>query len=429
MSAAKVAPFRALRFQLARVGDLGGVLAPPYDVITPESAAELRRRDPHNIARVTNPEGEGPERYREAARTLGSWISAGSLARDSQPAFYVHLHRFTRSGNVLVRTGFWGLIRLTPFEAGIVLPHERTMSEPRADRLALMRACRAQLSPVFLICSDPGGGIGRRLSELARGVPMEQAEFPAGEYHEMWRVVDGEEIEALTAALEDQIFLIADGHHRYETALAYREGLITGGTPQTGRNAHDYVLAYVVPEGDPGLLLLPTHRVVAGGTLDWNGALERVSHRFQVRRLDVAELETAARRLEGEVGRPTFVLAVRGEPGGWQLSLRQAQLPSAIAAQAFQAVLLGEGLALTGAQQVALLSYVHEAAEALDRVRSGRAEAAALLAAPRVGQVREVALAGGRLPSKTTYFWPKVPTGIAIHLIEPGEEIVAANRP
>ncbi len=422
MSAATVAPFRALRFQVGQIGDLGAVLAPPYDVITSEAAAELRRTHLHNIVHITNPEGRGPERYAESARRLRSWVTAGVLARESRPALYLHCHRFTYGGGDCVRTGLWGTLRLTPLDAGVVLPHERTMSGPKADRLALMRACRAQLSPVFFICSDPGAAISGALHELTQVKPAERAEFPAGEFHDMWPLVRGQLIEELAKRLEHQIFLIADGHHRYETALAYRDELIASGAPQTGRNEHDYVLAYVVPEDDPGLLLLSTHRVVSGLSLDWEGAIERVSDRFEARRLDLAELDTAEAMLEGEAGRPTFVLAVRGRRGGWWLSLRQREGSGVVAAVAFHDVFLGEGLGLTREQQVPLLSYVCETAEVLDRVRSGRAQAAALLAAPQVSQVRDAALAGERLPPKTTYFWPKVPTGIAIHTIEPREK-------
>lgn len=420
----RIAPFRALRFRAEKVGELGTVWAPPYDVITPEIAVELRASSPHNIVRITNPEGEEPERYAEAARTLESWVEGGNLGREAEPTLYVHRHGFRIGAESHVRTGFWALLKLAPFDAGVVLPHERTMSGPKADRLALMRACRAQLSPIFFICSDPDARVRKLLEELVAKEPSERAEFPAGESHQVWQVDERRAVERVTALLDGQIFLIADGHHRYETALAYRDELVAAGSPATGRQAHEYVLAYVVPEGDPGLLLLPTHRVVAGDQLNWVGAVLKASGRFEVVRLGEAELDSIERILEDETGRPAFVLVARGEEGGWLLRLRKADPLTSIPSVAFHEVFMSEALGLSREEQMGRMGFVKDSAEVVRTVRSGRAQAGALLAAPRVAQVREAAMAGERLPPKTTYFWPKVPTGVAIHVIDPGERVL-----
>ncbi len=428
----RVAPFRALRFRAEKVGELGTVWAPPYDVITPEAAVELRARSPQNIVRITNPEGEEPDRYAEAARTLELWVEGGSLGREAEPTLYVHRHSFRPGEDALSpigaeshgRTGVWALLKLAPFDAGVVLPHERTMSGPKTDRLALMRACRAQLSPIFFICSDPDARIRKLLEELAAKEPSERAEFPAGESHQLWRVDERRAVEQLTALLDGQVFLIADGHHRYETALAYRDELVAAGAPATGRQAHEYVLAYVVPEGDPGLLLLPTHRVVAGDQLNWVGAVLEASGRFEVVRLGEAELGSVERILEDETGRPAFVLVARGEEGGWLLRLRKADPLTSIPSVAFHEVFMSEALGLSREEQMGRMGFVKDSAEVVRTVRSGRAQAGALLVAPRVAQVREAAMAGERLPPKTTYFWPKVPTGVAIHVIDAEEGVL-----
>ncbi len=422
MTAGGLAPLRALRYQTARVGELGRVWAPPYDVITSETAGDLRRGHPYNIVRLTNPEG-GEERYREAARVLADWVADGVLARDAQPAVYLHRHRFAFRGADFVRLGAWGLLRLERLDAGVVLPHERTMSGPKADRLALMRACRAQLSPIFFICADRDGRLHETLSELACGGATERTEFPAGEWHELWRV-ESRGAGPLLALFHERTQLIADGHHRYETALAYRDELIQGGALQTGRQTHEFVLAYLVSENDPGLLLLPTHRAVGGSALDWAGAIERLRDRFQVRMLDVAELEAAALTIEQQAGRPTLLLYEYGRPHAWRLELKQKDDDrGGVASVTFDELLLGEGLGLSPQQRSQRLSFHHDPFEALARVRSRAAQAAALLAPPRVTQVRALAAAGVRLPPKTTYFWPKVPTGIAIHPIDPQEQL------
>ncbi len=416
MSESNVAPFRPLRFRVDRVGDLGAVWAPPYDVISPEDAVALRERSPHNIVRITNPEAEGSDRYAEAARALESWIADGVMARDDEPALYVHRHSFEADGESHVRTGVWALLKLAPFGAGLVLPHERTMKGPKADRLALMRACGAQLSPIFFICSDPEDRIGEALGDLVQKKPAERAELPAGQQHEVWRVEKPDAIEKLTALLNEQTFLIADGHHRYETALAYRDGLIEVGASATGPGSHQHVLAHIVPEGDPGLLLLPTHRVIGGASLNWVAAALKTSERFDITRIEETEIESIVEELEAAAGTPTFLLVARDQPGGWLMRLRNADAFNSISAVAFQEVFLPEGLDLSPEEQVERMTYVKDAAEALERVRSGVAQAAALLAAPTVAQVREAVTAGQRTPSKTTFFWPKVPTGVAIHL-------------
>ncbi len=427
MSRRSVLRFRPLRYRPERVGDLGGVWAPPYDVIGPDDAAALRARSLHNIVRLTNPEGAAPERHREAARTLESWLAEGVLGRNERPALYIHRHTFQYGDARYTRTGVWGLLRLHPFDAGVVLPHERTMRGPKADRLALMRACRAQLSPIFFICSDPQEELGPTLAELAAGRPLERAEFPAGQSHEIWRVDEPERLERLEGLLGAQVFLIADGHHRYETALAYRDGLIDGGAARTGGRAHEFVLAYVVPEHDPGLLLLPTHRLIGGGPVDWKGSVLRLSDRFDVVRLQEIDPKAIEERLAEEKGRPTFVLVPKDVPGGWLLRLRRPDEFTAISSVALQEVFLSEGVGLSADDQVERLTYVKDTAAALAAVNSGAAAAVALLAAPEVTQVAAAAAVGRRTPPKTTFFWPKVPTGIALHRIDPQEELLESS--
>ena len=422
-----LAPLRAVRYDVQRVGALGDVWAPPYDVISPEAAAELRSKHANNIVRLTQPEGSGGSgsgRYADAARTLDSWIADGILVRDDVPSLYVHRHHFELNGEPRARVGVWGLLRLVPFEAGIVLAHERTMKGPKADRLALMKACRAHLSPIFFICSDPDGSISRILGGEMAGAATERAEFPAGQAHEVWRVSEPAALDRIARSMSEQVYLIADGHHRYETALAYREALLSEGAPAAGQGGHHYILAYVVPEGDQGLSLEPTHRVMSGdGQTDWRGAIAAMEDDFRVQKLGEGAVGDATALLKDQTGRASFVFVVRGEEGGWLLEPKESvtDIPAVALHEMFLAKLPGWSDAQSeGGGRV---SYKRDPAEALEDVRSGAAQAAALLAPSTVGQIREAARAGQRLPTKTTYFRPKVPTGIAIHRIDPGEEI------
>lgn len=416
--AATLTPFRALSFDPAHVGDLGAVWAPPYDVILGRAAVELRNRHPNNIVRLTNPQGPESERYDAAAGTLAEWMASGVLRQEREPAIYVHRHEYEFAGMTRARAGVWALLQLTRFEAGVVLPHERTMSGPKADRLALMRACRAHLSPVFMICSDPGAEISELLAECAAGAPDESAEFPVGERHAIWRLSAGSVTGRLAELMSDQSLLIADGHHRYETALAYQD-------ERPGGGGHDHVLVYVVPEGDAGLLLLPTHRIVTGAGFDPRPALERSARRFEVRELSEAEISAADELLERERGRPSFIF-VTGDGAGWLLRMRSrvasvseaARAASDFASVAFHDVFLAESLDITPELQSDRVTYARDPGEAMERVRTSGAAAAALLAPAEVAQVREAAAAGVRLPAKTTYFWPKVPTGVAVHIMD-----------
>ncbi len=416
--AVSVAPFRALRFQTSRVGDLGLVWAPPYDVIDSESAKELRAASPYNIVRVTNPEGKGAERYAGAARQLRSWIDEGALAQDPAPAFYVHRHSFSSGSRTSSRVGLWALLQLVGFNERVVLPHERTMKGPKEDRLALMRACRTHLSPVFFICSDADGQIATALRKLSATKPAEQTEFPRGEQHEIWPVGRPRDQEKLAALLSGQIFLIADGHHRYETALAYREELLAAKTSPGGGSTIDYVLAYIVPENDPGLLLLPTHRTIAGEQVNWVAAALKATSHFDIVRLDEENLDDAWLKLEGEAGQPAFLLVAGEQEGGWLMRLRSAGAAEMVSAVAFHDAFLTGCVGLSSVEQLERIGYVKDLVAALHAVRTGEVQAAALLAPPDVTQVRAAVVSGERLPPKTTYFWPKVPTGVAMHSIQ-----------
>ena len=248
-----LAPFTALRFTDA-AGDLSSLLAPPYDVIDPAAAAELRERSPYNCVRLILPDGSPDVRYRAAAETLEEWIAAGILAGDPEPSVYVYRQRFEIGGLPAERLAVFAAVRLTPFGEGEVLPHERTHSGPKKDRLALTLATRTQLSPIFMVARDEEGRLFDLEREVVATEPSAQAVTPDGIRHAVW-VVPGDTDGsggALAAAAGAQPLLIADGHHRYETALVVSEML---GDSVKAR----YLLVCVVSQRDPGLLVRPTH--------------------------------------------------------------------------------------------------------------------------------------------------------------------------
>src|SRR4051812_9307398 len=239
------------------------LLAPPYDVISPTERAQLAALDPHNCVRLILPEGDGDEKYAHAAKDLREWLAAGVMKRDDQPALYRYHQTFTAEGKTATRTGFICRIRLHKFAEGVVLPHERTLAGPKADRLKLKRATRAHLSQVFGLYSDAARASDEPFAALAGTPPLLDATTTDGVRQQLWRLTDPAAQQKVAALLQDKKVYIADGHHRYETMLALRDELRaeSGGNP---RSAIEYGTIFLANMDDPGLLVFPTHRVVHG---------------------------------------------------------------------------------------------------------------------------------------------------------------------
>jgi len=415
----ELTPFRAIRYTDA-AGDAADLLAPPYDVIDEAGAEALRNRSDHNCVRLVLPEGEAPERYRAAAELLDEWLREGILAEDDTPGVYVYRQEFELGGKRLSRRALFAALQLTPFGAGEVLPHERTHSGPKADRLALMRAAVAQLSPIFLIARDSERKVGGLFETVEMDAPVLEATTPDGIEHRMWRV-EGPAAEALCEACGNEPLLIADGHHRYETALAYLADSVGG-----GRAA--YVLACIVPAGDPGLVVLPTHRALdmdapSGG---WRDALENRFEAVAAASNGGAEPGALAEALASESGLRIGLVDAQ-DPEALVLAPRAEALEDSglsaperlISAAVLDRLVFGdtldsspEELARRGA-----LSYHREAEDAAGAV--GASGAAFLLPAVSVDDVWDAVREGVRLPPKSTYFAPKMPTGLLFRSLIP----------
>lgn len=418
----ELAPFRAIRYTKA-AGDAADLLAPPYDVIDEAGAEELRGRSDYNCVRLVLPEGEAPQRYRSAADLLDEWLDAGILAEDEEPSAYVYRQEFDLGGRRLSRHALFAALQLTPFEAGEVLPHERTHSGPKVDRLALMRAAVAQLSPIFLIARDSERQIGPLIEAIESEEPVLAATTPDGIEHRLWRVV-GDAAEGLCDACGKEPLLIADGHHRYETALAYLADSVGG-----GRAA--YVLACIVSAGDPGLVVLPTHRALdmdapAGG---WRNALESrfetvaaASNGGAEPAAVAADLSAGANLRIALVSAPdanAHVLAPRSEALAASGLSGPEQL---ISAAVLDRLVFGDTLDSSPEElaRQGSLSYHRDAGDAAEAI--GASGAAFLLPAVSVDDVWEAVREGVRLPPKSTYFAPKMPTGLVFRSLVPVEE-------
>jgi uncharacterized protein (DUF1015 family) len=416
---ADVRPLRALHYAPGRAGDLGAVIAPPYDVIGPEDRAALLRRSSRNVVAIDLPEDPaGGDPYAAAAATLAAWRDEGVLVRDAEPAVWVLEQDYTGpDGRARRRRGFLARIRVEPYGAGRVRPHERTHPGPREDRLRLTRATRANVSPIFALHDDPDRAAWAALAPHASGAPWGEARDADEAVHRVWRVADPGAIAAVRDALAPSELLIADGHHRYETARVYADEL-------GGEGPHRYVLACLVALQDPGLTVFPTHRLATGVDAGASDRLDAALERDWVAEpVDPADLEPAP----GDGVR----IGVYDRHGARRLTLRDpaiaaAALPGRPAPYRRLDTAVLEALVLTGALGLSEddishlhgLAYAGTVEEARARVDAGEAQAAFVMGATPVERIRDVAAAGEVMPPKSTYFFPKVPTGIVLNPLD-----------
>jgi uncharacterized protein (DUF1015 family) len=404
---ADVQPLRALHYDPAVAGEISGLVAPPYDVIDAEHRARLAARSPHNVVEVDLPEGGG-DPYAHAAELFAAWQSEGAVVRDDQPALWALRQDYTGpDGRALTRDGFFCRIRVEDYGPGRIRPHERTHPGPKEDRLRLTRATRANMSPIF--CLHPGATLVR-----GEGEPFADVTDDDGTRHRLWRVADADAIRTVQDALADAELLIADGHHRYETARAYADEI-------GGDGAHRYVLACLVALEDPGLTVFPTHRLVKETTPAQQEALAATLRaEFDIEPVERADLAPPQSDGLSEFG---YIDSHFRRPFRLRLSdqaTADAALPDApepyrrLDAAVLEALLLKGPLELTDddISHLHRFGYARDAEQALSLVESGAFDLAFLLRATPVEQVREVAASGASMPPKSTYFFPKLLTGL-----------------
>jgi uncharacterized protein (DUF1015 family) len=451
---AEIAPLTPLRYDLSRLKEgLGRVVAPPYDVISAEQRAVLAARDPHNVVRLILPEGEGDAKYGHAGALLERWRTEGVLVRDEEPAFYRYDQTFRAPGQApgspaTKRRGFLALVRLAPFSQRIVLPHERTLSGPKEDRLKLFRATRANLSPGFMLYRDPRRELD---GPLDTAEPLAEFSTADGVHHALSKVRAPDALRAIVEGVARSTLLIADGHHRYETAVRYSEEAAAtedGTLAGAGRGEHRYFMTFLANGDDPDLLVFPTHRYVHSlASFSFDDLVSCARDFFAVEALAPgAAAETVLERLRRAGERGPSIAAAAGDGRVALLTLRGdvdldahptlGRKPAVLRqtdVTVLHAGILESVLGITPEAQAAKtnLWYPQDAAEALRELRAGRGQALFLMNATPVAQVREVAEAGEIMPQKSTFFYPKVATGLALHTLEPGRNVanIGAGAP
>jgi uncharacterized protein (DUF1015 family) len=409
-------PLRTLRYDQGVAGPLQDLIAPPYDVIDDAMRAELAARSPYNVVEL-----DLPDSYDGAAETLAGWRERGVLVEEDEPAMWVLRQDYTApGGSTRTRTGFFARVRVEDYGPGRIRPHERTHPGPKEDRLKLTRATATNLSPIFSLFPDASGAAGETLAQVTREEPFAEAADDDGTRNALWRVADPDRIAALQGAVADAELLIADGHHRYETARAYADEI-------GGEGEHRYVLMLLVALDDPGLLVFPTHRLLTGlkEDSDKQEAIAETARRdFDLEELsDPGELEPPSGNdrvtfgyMDSHFKRPfRFVLkdqsiadeALAGMPEPYR------KLDTAV----LEAVFLRGALHMSedDISHLRGLDYSKDLPDAIERVESGAADAGFFMRATPVEQVREVAETGESMPPKSTYFYPKVPTGLVFN--------------
>ncbi|HZZ39144.1 MAG TPA: DUF1015 domain-containing protein [Acidobacteriaceae bacterium] len=446
---ARIFPFRALRYNLARVS-AQDVVTQPYDKITPAMQQAYYQRSPYNLCRIIlrmpelfDKEGDA---YATAARDFASWREAGILAQEQQPCVFAYSQRFPVQGQpgvVLERRGFIALGELYDYSQGVVFRHEQTLSKPKSDRLNLLRATRAHFGQIFMLYSDPvrsaeevlfgSGAAGETLPEI-------EVTDEYGVLHRVWKISDPAKISMVATAMDDKKLIIADGHHRYETALAYRKERSPGGVPESCERMGAGLPQTPYPEAaammtfinmdSEGLVILPTHRVVFGlAAFSAGSLLEKARPYFEIEELAERDAAAATARLSAVQGERTAFVAVIGQ--GWYLLTAKPEavaeaLRHVPARQRKLDVVQLHGLVLEkllGISAEAIrdqthLRYLREASEAADAATRGEANAAFLMNPVTLEQLREVAFAGEVMPQKSTDFYPKLLSGLAIYALD-----------
>ena len=410
-----VIPFRGLRYNATQVEGIANVIAPPYDVIKPEERVALEAHHPANIIRLIlsqpfDDDTDDANQYTRAATLMNRWITDGTLVKDMTPRYYIYDQSFRAPDEKnYTRRALIGLVKLEPFENRVVLPHEKTHAGPKADRLNLMRECHANLSPIFLLYADPTGDIEQIMESFTDAHPPEiDCAQTFGSTHQLWCLDDAERNNTIQNLFSSKPLLIADGHHRYETALAFRDEMVHTGLPGYG-----YMMVNLVRMESPGLAVLAIHRLLDNLSSDRvNAALAKLPEVFEVHEVNTqANLMAQLAALKGK----SPAVGMYTADNNYRLLI-----PHSIISDQLDVALVQETLIKEIFQVETLADHISYTAYADDAVAhvKGSADRVAFLMNPTpVEQVLEVAMAGSTMPQKSTYFYPKMATGFVLNLL------------
>lgn len=436
----RIAPFRGVGYSQKKIRDLAKVIAPPYDVISKSEQERLYKKSPYNFVRLDL--SQESDSYDAVAQTLNDWLAQGIFERDQEPAIYFSSQRFKlKGGEEKERLGFFALIELQDFTSGEIRPHEKTHDAPKQDRLQLMLACQAQLSPIFALYAQPKPTINRILAVAVEGVaPWLDVEQDNGDHCRLWRITDSAVIQKIQQEMRDQKLLIADGHHRYEATLSYRDHMRRERGQWTGREAFNYVMAYCANMNDDNVVILPTHRLVRGFEhkpfLELEEALQTYFYVEQHPKTPdgkvsfLKALKAAAKKYR------VIGASFKRDPRYLILRLKNKRIMQRLAkdlsaplreldVSTLHLLILEHILGMAPEQQESgdRVRYFEDEETVLQTLEKEEFQAAFLLNAPKAEEVLAIAAAGEKMPQKSTYFYPKLSSGLIVNKIDPEEQI------
>ena len=436
----RIAPFRGVFYNQRKVRDLSKVIAPPYDVISKEEQEKLYRKSPYNFVRLDF--NQEPDSYSAVAQLFQAWQDEGILERDPAAAIYYLTHRFSvKAEGEKIRRGFFALTQLQDFTDGTIRPHEKTLEAPKEDRLRLMLACHAQLSPIFALYAQPKQTLNRMLATHVEGIePFIQVEQENGDECRLWRITDLALVQRVQQEMKDQPLLIADGHHRYEATLNYRNQMRSKRGKWNGREAFNYILTYFANMSDENLVILPTHRLVRGYQpqpfLQLEEGLQRYFYLEQYPKTPEGKGWFLKALKSGSKKQRLIGASFKRDPRYLILRLKNKRITQRLAKDLsaplqeldvtmLHLLILENILGLTPEQQVngETLRYSQDEEAVLQALEKEDYQAAFLLNRPKAEEILTIAAGGDKMPQKSTYFYPKLISGLIVNKVDPEEEI------
>ncbi len=420
---AEISPFQGIRFNKDKVGDLSKVICPPYDIISPQEQKAYHEQSDYNIIRLEAGFEHADDtpvsnRYTRARDTLDMWLKDGVFQIDTAETYYIYEQCFTFRDTRKRRMALISFVMLEPWDKGIVLPHERTAMGVKTERLELMRACRTDISPVFGLYEDPGNRVGKLMQP--KMLPSKLlAEINLGdETHKVWKANEPEFVQRVSHFISPKPIYIADGHHRYETALAYRDERRQMSPSYSDYDAFNFVMMALVSFSDPGLIMLPIHRLVKGISADVLAALpEKLAEYFDITEsplegMEMDESRVTTIRIVGLKEGVVLNLRVRRDVSLKDLMPGHSGAYQRLDVSAVETVIMEK--LLNSPFEREDVTYSADIREAVKLVKSGEYQFAVLLGQMPVSSIKSIADAGDRMPRKSTYFYPKLPTGLVL---------------
>ncbi len=433
---AEICPFRGIRYNQSVVNDLVAVICPPYDIITPQMRQELYHQSEYNFVRLEDSWGAPQDtaidsKYTRSAATLEQWLKQGILKVDESPAIYLYDHYFTYEGRQFKRRGIIVCVRLEGWDEMVVRPHEGTLTEPTNDRLSLLWALQANTSPILALFEDQGQRVTSLLAAQEWSEPIISLSSAHGERHHVWAITEAEVINQLSRSLAGQPLYIADGHHRYESALSYQRERHAYSSSVSGDEPFDFVMMTLTDFADPGLVILPPHRLICGISRATLSELKIGLESF----FGIEELPLGAQDvwqqvddfLNGETGEVRLVMfGLDGErllmltlrdlaTTGQMMPYFHSELYKRLAVSVVDHIILEKLLGLSSGDGEVFIGYSYDKLDAVQRVLDQEYQLAFLVSPIRAEVIKAIADAGDRMPRKSTYFYPKLPAGLVFN--------------